>query len=137
MLLRLAFVGILYLFLWQVLRITMRDIQQSVETQPKRQRSRAKLIVVEPADSIFAAGASITLSAKNTFGRHPDCTVVIDEPALSGVHAGIESRNGAWYVSDLGSTNGTFVNGRPVTGATYIESGDIVQFGRMQLQFVV
>jgi pSer/pThr/pTyr-binding forkhead associated (FHA) protein len=49
-------------------------------------------------------------------GRDQDCDVVLDDPAVSGHHAAISVRKGAGAViEDLGSANGTFVNGRPVT----------------------
>jgi hypothetical protein len=134
--LRLAFAGLLYLFLWQVLRVTMRDLRQSAQ-QPRRKRStRAKLIVIDPAESILEAGTSFSINSKTTIGRHPDCSIAIDEPFLSAIHARFESRDYAWYVTDLDSTNGTFVNGRAVQGTVYIETDDIVQFGRIKLQLV-
>jgi pSer/pThr/pTyr-binding forkhead associated (FHA) protein len=61
---------------------------------------------------------------------------VIEEPFLSAVHARFEHRDRAWYVTDLESTNGTFVNGRQVRGTVYIEADDVVQFGRIKLQLV-
>jgi pSer/pThr/pTyr-binding forkhead associated (FHA) protein len=135
--LRLGFVGLLYLFLWQVLRVTMRDLQQaSLQQIPKRRVKRAKLVVIDPADSELNAGFSFGIGAKTTIGRRPDCVVVIDDPSVSALHAEIEARNHAWYVTDLDSTNGTFVNGRPVTGTAYIETDDVVQFGRMKFQIV-
>lgn len=135
--LRLGFVGLLYLFLWQVLRITMRDLSHAAVQQPaKRRSSRAKLIVIDPADSDLNPGSSFSIGAKTTIGRHPDCSVVIEEPSVSAVHAEIEARNHAWYLTDLDSTNGSFVNGRPVAGTAYIETDDVVQFGRIKFQLV-
>ncbi len=134
--LRLAFAGLLYLFLWQVLRILMRDLRQSAQ-QPARKRStRAKLIVIDPAESVLEAGVSFSINSKTTIGRHPDCSIAIDEPFLSAIHARFETRDFAWYVTDLDSTNGTFVNGRQIRGTVYIETDDVVQFGRIKLQLV-
>ena len=134
--LRLGFVGLLYLFLWQVARITLREVMQSAaQTPPKPRTSRAKLVLLEPADSLLGAGASFRLTANTTIGRSPDCTIVIEDPSVSAVHARLESRNHAWYVTDLGSTNGTFVNNRRVNDSAYIEADDVVQFGRMTFQF--
>lgn len=134
--LRLAFAGLLYLFLWQVFRITMRDLTRAAQHPPKRRSNRAKLIVIDPAESAMHPGDSFTVGSKTVIGRGPDCTVVIEEPFVSAAHAEIEARNHAWYVTDLGSTNGTFVNGRRVSGTAYIERDDVVQFGRITFQFV-
>jgi pSer/pThr/pTyr-binding forkhead associated (FHA) protein len=45
-------------------------------------------------------------------------------------------RHGRWWVSDLGSTNGTFVNGTQITEPAIIEAEDVVQFGRVTLRLV-
>lgn len=134
--LRLAFVGLLYLFLWQVLRVIMRDLDRAAQQPAKRRSSRVKLVVTDPGDSDLIPGASFTLSGKATVGRRPDCSIVIDAPFISALHAELEARNHAWYVADLGSTNGTFVNGRQVVGSAYVELGDVVQFGRVKFQLV-
>ena len=134
--LRLGFVGLLYLFLWQVARITLHDALRSAqETPAKPAGSRAKLVLLDPAGSMHAAGASYRVVGNTTIGRGPDCSIVIEDPSVSAVHARLEPRNHAWYVSDLGSTNGTFVNNRRVVDSAYIEADDIVQFGRMMFQF--
>ena len=134
--LRLGFVGLLYLFLWQVARITLRDVMRAAaQTVSKPRTSRAKLVLLEPADSLLGIGRSYRLTANTTIGRSPDCTIVIEDPSVSAVHARIESRNHAWYVTDLSSTNGTYVNDRRVIDSAYIEADDVVQFGRMTFQF--
>lgn len=134
--LRLTFAALLYLFLWQVARVIMRDLRQSA-VQPRRKRAtRAKLIVTDPAESNLATGTSFSINSKTTIGRHADCSIAIDEPTLSAVHARFETRDSAWYVTDMESTNGTFVNGRAVRGSVYIETDDVVQFGRLKFQLV-
>lgn len=133
--LRLAFVAVLYLFLWQVLRIIMRDLGQS-PPPVKRRAGKAKIVVIDPAESGLAEGTVFSVANKATLGRHPDCTIVIDEPFLSSFHAEFTARNHAWYLTDRGSTNGTFINGRQLTGTAYVETDDIVQFGRMSVRFI-
>jgi len=135
--LRLTFIGIVYLFLWQVARISLRELHQAAKQQPVRARpKRAKLVVLNPADSQLNPGYAFGFGAKATIGRRPDCAIVIDEPSVSALHAEIEARNHAWYVTDLGSTNGTFVNGKQVSGSAYVETDDVVQFGRMTFQLL-
>lgn len=136
LLLRLAFVAILYLFLWQVLRIIMRDLRQAQPRPTKRRAAKAKLVVVDPAESGLPEGAVFAVNHKSTIGRHPDCSIPIDEPFLSSFHAEFSSRNHAWYLTDRGSTNGTFINGRKLVGTGYVESDDIIQFGRMSVRFI-
>ncbi|MCC6792429.1 MAG: FHA domain-containing protein [Thermomicrobiales bacterium] len=134
--LRLAFVGLLYLFLWQVLRVIMRDVTQAARQPARHRASRARLVVIDAAESEMITGASFSVSGKSLVGRRTDCAVVIDAPFVSAVHAELDHRNNAWYVTDLDSTNGTFVNGRRIAGTAYIETDDVVQFGRVKFQFV-
>ena len=134
--LRIAFIVLLYLFLWRVVKITSREMIEAGERgSVKRRKSDAKLIVLDPAESVLAPGFTIPLARKTTIGRHPDCTVVIEEPFLSAFHAEFVKKSGQWSVSDLDSTNGVFKNNEAVAGATRIFPGDVVQLGRIKLKF--
>jgi pSer/pThr/pTyr-binding forkhead associated (FHA) protein len=71
-----------------------------------------------------------------SIGRLPGNTVVIDHPAVSGRHARV-SREGSEYVlEDLQSTNGTFVNDKPIARHTLLE-GDIIVLGKHTLSFTL
>ena len=135
--LRILFIVLLYAFLWRVVRVTVNEMVRAAERgSVKRKGGEAKLIVLDPAESVLAPGFTISLSRKTTIGRHPDCSVVIDEPFLSAFHAEFSKKGGEWSMNDLNSTNGVFKNGEPVAGATRIIPGDIVQLGRIKLKFV-
>jgi pSer/pThr/pTyr-binding forkhead associated (FHA) protein len=60
--------------------------------------------------------------------------VSLDDEFLSTEHALLSWRQNAWWLEDLGSTNGTFLNGIQVTRATPVASGDIVEVGRVALR---
>ena len=62
-------------------------------------------------------------------GRHPDNKLCLVNPTVSGRHAEVVSDGPGLLVRDLGSTNGTFVNGQRITGTAPIADGDVVQFG--------
>lgn len=68
-----------------------------------------------------------------TLGRTADSTVVIPDEKLSRRHAGIEYREGGFWVSDLGSLNGTYVNYQPLTTAHRLETGDVLMLGDCRL----
>jgi hypothetical protein len=70
-------------------------------------------------------------------GRLPDCAIVLADPNVSRYHAEIRPRaNGSSYeVSDMGSTNGTRVNGLPITGPRGLEPGDQITVGATTLRF--
>src|SRR2546428_4645319 len=90
--------------------------------------------VVPPCLTILTgskAGAQVPLEDRPaTFGRGPDRTLVFrpEEIVVSAEHAAIELRGGRWVLRDVGSTNGTFVNGERVRERV-LEDGDVIQFG--------
>lgn len=69
-----------------------------------------------------------------TLGRSPGCDVTIDDPSVSRKHAEIRSQDGGWTIDDLGSTNGTFVNGNRVDNAS-LRTGDRIALGQSELRF--
>ncbi len=71
-----------------------------------------------------------------TVGRAPDNDVVVGDPATSGRHGRIEVRAGAFWISDLGSTNGTLVNGEPVI-EKQLSDGDLIAIGQNMIRFTL
>jgi pSer/pThr/pTyr-binding forkhead associated (FHA) protein len=140
LLLRVAFIALLYLFLFQIVRVSTRELV-ALSRSPARGRGTAKrrsasLVLVEPAESALPIGTTFGLNGQTVVGRHPDCDLIIQEPYMSSEHAQLTPANGRWQLQDLGSTNGTFLNGRQVVQAESVEPGDLIQFGRVKLEFV-
>jgi dipeptidyl aminopeptidase/acylaminoacyl peptidase len=71
-----------------------------------------------------------------TLGRAPDNDLVVGDPATSGRHGRIEVRAGAFWISDLGSTNGTLVNGEPVI-EKQLSHGDLIAIGQNTIRFTL
>jgi hypothetical protein len=71
-----------------------------------------------------------------TLGRAPDNDVVVADPATSGRHGRIEVRAGSFWISDLGSTNGTLVNGEPVI-EKQLADGDLIAIGQNTIRFTL
>ncbi|MEX0817960.1 MAG: SpoIIE family protein phosphatase [Pirellulaceae bacterium] len=85
----------------------------------------ALLIVVEQGTK-----TSFNLQAgENVIGRHPDCDVAIVQASVSGKHAVIHGHNGEFFIEDIGSRNGTFVNKQQITTRTKLNHNDMLQFG--------
>jgi len=82
------------------------------------------------------AGSTYLLDADaTTVGRSPDSDVFLDDVTVSRAHASVERRAGAaWFVRDVGSLNGTYVNGEQVDETT-LATGDHIQIGRFKLTF--
>lgn len=102
----------------------------------------------QPGDSLFAElvierGPSpeqrlpVTAVA-STMGRSPNNEIVINDPEISRRHAQILQQGAGFAVEDLGSTNGTFVNGQRCVGVTAVRDGDIIELGdTVRLRFVL
>lgn len=72
-----------------------------------------------------------------TLGRSRQCDVVLDDPNVSRQHAEIRPRGGSWVLTDLGSTNGSRINGRPVERPEVVRAGDEIELGATVLRFAV
>ena len=145
--LKIAFLVLLYLFIWRIVRSASRDFrsspaQESVLIAPGEAaalglappRVRATLVVVEsPA---LDSGEQIPVdSLPVSFGRGGQNDVPLDgDDFTSASHARFESRRDGVWVEDLGSTNGTFVNGARVTTPRRLGKGDVVRVGKTDLR---
>ena len=87
-------------------------------------------VVVLPDDRRLTLGA-----APLVIGRSADNAIVFDDPNVSRRHAEISAVGGGWVVKDLGSTNGTKVNGATITGERALRDGDIVSFASHSIRY--
>jgi pSer/pThr/pTyr-binding forkhead associated (FHA) protein len=80
-------------------------------------------------------GTSLPLREAGTIiGRNPECALILDDDFASGRHARIFYRDGAWFVEDLGSTNGTFVGTERLTGPVRVEAGSTLRIGKTVIE---
>lgn len=80
-------------------------------------------------------GARLELRAgRHTIGRLPDCDLHLDDSTVSREHAAVVRRGDRWWVLDLGSTNGTRVNGR-TAGEHALADGDVIELGDVEVSF--
>ena len=128
---RLLFLGLLYLFLFRIARALVGDLRAAAR-EPGAELGR--LVVVASPSGEPVEGTSLALDAIATIGRDVNNAVVVEDQFVSAEHAILTFRGRAWYVEDLGSTNGTFVNGSPVEGVAPIGFGDVVQIGQVRLR---
>lgn len=68
-------------------------------------------------------------------GRTPECDIKIDNPAISRKHATIEHEAEEYLLTDLGSSNGTFLNGEPLKSPAVLKPGDVIGIAKFELQF--
>ncbi|HEY1713397.1 MAG TPA: DUF3662 and FHA domain-containing protein [Solirubrobacteraceae bacterium] len=70
-----------------------------------------------------------------TMGRSRHCDVTVDDPNVSRNHAEVRPRGGSWVLNDMGSTNGSRLNGQRVEGSEVLKPGDEIELGTTVLRF--
>ena len=141
--LRLAIVFVLYLFLFWAVRAIWSDLKWA-QGAPRVRREAApsagagaksaRLTLLEGADGDMERLAR-PIQAVTTLGRSTDNTLVIDDEFVSLHHAAIRLQGEDWWIVDLGSTNGTWLNDRRVDKPAKVRSGDTLRFGRLRARF--
>lgn len=132
--LRLAFVGLIYLFLFLVLRATVSEMAAVARGMAYREgtTAEARLVLEDGADSSLVAGESWLLRPMTAIGRTAKNDIVIDDPHVSAHHAELRFERGHWWLRDLGSKNGTWLNDEPVRAVVAMRHGDVLQCGRVR-----
>ena len=96
----------------------------------------AQQLAVKPAAVVLADGSRHLLDGDLvTIGRQASCTIVIADNNISRVHARFRAGDNTWTIEDLGSTNGTKVNGVLITEPTLLSHGQLIALGSLQLHF--
>jgi hypothetical protein len=127
--LRLIFLALIYIFLWQIARAIARHLGVTRGDSSKRTANRVTFV---RSDS--QAGLSFTVNGATVLGRSDQADVILEDPYASEFHLRLVSQEGALTVSDLGSTNGTYVNGRRITTPTNLRRGDALQVGKTVME---
>ena len=145
--LKIVFLVLLYTFIWRIVRTASRDLrlpQESFVLAPsaaaglqasRRGPQTGRLVVVKSADLVSGEDFQLN-SAQLTIGRgnQNDIAIATDEYA-SARHARFEPRQDGVWVQDLGSTNGTFLNGTQLDRPRRLTPGDIVRVGETDLRY--
>jgi len=127
---RILFLAMLYLFLFAVARVLVRDLRVASRGPVELGR----LVVLDSPRGEPSAGSTLPLDAVTSLGRDVNNTIVVDDPYASADHAVLTFRGRAWYIEDLGSTNGTYVNGVQVEQVALLGFGDQLQIGEVRFR---
>jgi hypothetical protein len=100
--------------------------------EPLEERARSRR---QTALLLMGGKRLVVGSAGVTMGRSRQCEVMVDDPNVSRAHAEIRPRGGSWVLADLGSTNGSRLNGRRVEGPEVLKPGDEIELGTTVLKF--
>ncbi|BDX29475.1 FHA domain-containing protein FhaB [Mycobacterium antarcticum] len=143
---RVGFLLLLWLFIWSVLRILRTDIyaptgavmvkrglalRGTLLPRGQRRNTPRQLVVTEGA----LTGTRIQLGSQPVLiGRADDSTLVLTDDYSSTRHARLSPRGSEWYVEDLGSTNGTYLDRAKVTTAVRVPMGTPVRIGKTVIE---
>lgn len=144
-LLRLSYLVLLWLFVWAAISVLRQDLYSVTRVtargrgaaappagkraQQDRPPGRLRLTAGKLVGTSVPLGRSAIV-----VGRDQACTLVLDDDYASSRHARFFPSGEAWLVEDLGSTNGTFVNGRRITTPTQLEVGHEVRIGQSVME---
>lgn len=139
--LKYGLLALLFLFLWRSMRWVVRGLNVDQAPLPPQgagqQKQHGAGVPMIASLTIHATDAkprTVRLDASTTIGRALECELRLDDTYASQQHARIFGRNGSWYVEDLGSTNGTFVNEQKLAAPAMLQPGDRIRIGTTVLE---
>ena len=146
-LLQLFVVALLWLFFLRVLRAVWVEVRGGVATGTvaptartnggarrsavPRRKGLPRLVIVEPKER---KGRVHDLADEQTLGRAAGCQITLDDTYTSQLHARVFTKDGVWFVEDLGSTNGTYLNAKRVSSPQQLKRGDRIKIGATVLE---
>jgi len=154
--LKLAFLALLYVFVWRVARSIVVDLRSPRAPQqgaapavpgaaagaaaapaqapaPVRRKGKAPASIAI-LDEKGRKSRAFKLTGQIQIGRADACHLRLPDTYVSQFHARIYPQDDSWFVEDLGSTNGTFLNERKVNGAAEVRAGDRVRIGTTTME---
>jgi len=125
--------ALLYAFLGWAIFILWRDLKRQGELIAARQPP--PLILSTDSD-----GPPLTrhyTAPEVILGREPSCDFPINDQTVSAHHARLSYRQNQWWVEDMASTNGTYLNGESVTSPVVITHGDTLRLGQVGVKIAI
>jgi len=152
--LKFGFLAVLYLFLLWVARSSVKDVGRQGEALvepaggvdldgPRRREREPQMDLrsgVSPQLEIIAAlahepGTVLDIGEGVTMGRSDNADVRVDDPFASSAHARIFPRGPFMYIEDMGSTNGTYLNGRQLRKVEQLKVADVIRIGESEYRY--
>jgi pSer/pThr/pTyr-binding forkhead associated (FHA) protein len=127
---RIAFLLLLYIFLVRSFGV----LHRAMRTESAAAKALGVLVVERSPARTPRVGERLSLRASNTMGRDAGNDIALPDEAASARHATIEVHDGEWFIEDLGSTNGTLVNGVRIERRERVRPGDEIAIGRIALR---
>ncbi len=128
------FIAIIYLFIYSIIKLIYLDIRglSFISTD-----DGTYLKLLNDIESIpYLIKEYYLLNRDISIGRGFNNEIVIENPYVSKKHLLIKNDEGKYVAEDLNSSNGSYINGKKLLGSVYLESGDIIQIGDLQFEFI-
>jgi pSer/pThr/pTyr-binding forkhead associated (FHA) protein len=137
--LKLLFLALLYLFVYRTIRAVVVGLRAPAPAGTGEAPASGRRVDKPPRrlvvlDERGVKVNTLGLDGNLQIGRAEACQVRLDDTFVSAFHARIFRREDGWYVEDLGSTNGTFLNDRRVTSPVALAPGDRLKVGKSTME---
>jgi hypothetical protein len=138
--LKYGLLALVYLFIWRAVRSVTRDLRVTSPGGGGGGRAGASTAPPRAAGTVIVHGPdgarprTFKLGPSMAVGRAPECEIRLDDTYVSQEHARIFGKSDKWYVEDLGSTNGTYVNDQKLGAPAQVEPGDKIRVGTTVLE---
>lgn len=149
-----VFLALLYFFVYRAIKAVVVDLRNGGSGGGKKRNGRsqagaAKGVRQPKAPKTGKAKAPVIVIVRNAkgkklsskklsgtmqIGRDEGCDIRPDDAYLSQFHAKLYANDGVWYVEDLGSTNGTYLNQQRLTGPMELHAGDTIRVGEVTME---
>jgi pSer/pThr/pTyr-binding forkhead associated (FHA) protein len=143
--LKFGFLAVLYLFLFWVSRSALRELRKTTAPAPEAtglhavgpggRAAATDAFLVAVRGGGLPPGERYDLFGGLSIGRSTDADVRIEDRFASAIHARLYSRGAHYYVEDMSSTNGTFLNGGQLAGEAELSDLDEIKIGDTELRF--
>ncbi len=131
---RYLFILIIYLFMLAIIRLIYLDIKSMYSVE---EETGSYLKLINRKERIpYKIREEYALHDKITIGRSSQNTIVLRDPYVSKEHAKIVEDEGKYFLEDLSSANGTYLNNQKVQDVTILKNGDRIKFGQIEFLFV-
>jgi pSer/pThr/pTyr-binding forkhead associated (FHA) protein len=119
----------LFAFLGYVLWTLWRDLKRQEEFLASRRLPPMQVALADGSQPRFSTPEVV-------IGRDPACEIALEDPTVSNKHARLSYHHAQWWLEDLQSTNGTFLNGQAVSSPQVVTAGDVVCCGQVELRLM-
>lgn len=126
------FIVVLYIIIYYALKIMYKDVKGGNRTKGSSNKEKFAYgleVVNEGQNSNLKKGSLIHVRNTVTIGRKDDNSIILSDTFVSGNHAKLYVRNNEFYLEDLDSTNGTYINNQKLQGRMKLKMNDEIKIG--------